>query len=464
MIEIYVDGSLARTPETQDPNDVACVADGCDLDATWAFDPDAFPVGTREIEIRATDPAGNTSSEIFAISNTHVAEAPSGLRSGTSSRLMSPVLSAPVVGDGAVVGQEPCSFESRMNPSVVARVNGGWDGGTSTTDFLADGSYYVTHCDERGVPLESRAVTRLDTVAGQVTVATSGATRDATGVSEWFALRPARQDPVWANLKASPGLAAEVLPPDTFAGRAPVAFNPRALRVANASRPRGTAESALASGFCDPAISFHTHDPRLTWPDGNYGGSVGITINPANSNIGGRRTNARFADGIRTWLETLNHCGRKSIDNFHMDHLRVSTDAGVNDYGDGKNAIGFVRYESTFVAACTEALACARIHRKSSPFSNSIDEADIVLDGSYRPDGSKIYSWFSRLKPPAGCTNSYDIWGVVVHEVGHGGIGLDHNPDHIESVMYPTADLEKCSTTGRLLSTGDVAGVRYQYP
>jgi hypothetical protein len=51
-------------------------------------------------------------------------------------------------------------------------------------------------------------------------------------------------------------------------------------------------------------------------------------------------------------------------------------------------------------------------------------------------------------------------WLTIV-PVGHAGVGLVHNPEE-ESVMFESAQ-EWDVSQNRRLSTGDVAGLRYQY-
>ncbi|MFZ5471638.1 MAG: matrixin family metalloprotease [Myxococcota bacterium] len=84
--------------------------------------------------------------------------------------------------------------------------------------------------------------------------------------------------------------------------------------------------------------------------------------------------------------------------------------------------------------------------------SHSIVDADIAFNPKKK---------FRVIQKPHGAASEYDVQGTFTHELGH-AVGLAHNLDDRESIMYPTAtpgDIGK-----RRLTADDVSGLEVLYP
>jgi hypothetical protein len=86
--------------------------------------------------------------------------------------------------------------------------------------------------------------------------------------------------------------------------------------------------------------------------------------------------------------------------------------------------------------------------------THTIIDADIALNAHHRT--------FRVLAPgsAAGGEEWDDVQNTVTHELGH-AVGLAHNPEVPESVMYPAAEFRE--TSKRTLSADDVAGLAFLY-
>jgi len=60
---------------------------------------------------------------------------------------------------------------------------------------------------------------------------------------------------------------------------------------------------------------------------------------------------------------------------------------------------------------------------------------------------------------PTGCTDKFDVWGVLVHETGH-ILGLGHASDPSQVMAAKTLP---CSTGKRVFQAGDMAGLHRLY-
>jgi hypothetical protein len=82
--------------------------------------------------------------------------------------------------------------------------------------------------------------------------------------------------------------------------------------------------------------------------------------------------------------------------------------------------------------------------------TGALVDADIVVNGN-----GPCFSTADNM--PSSC---YDLLSVLAHEAGH-FLGLDHNPNDADAVMYPT--LAAGDTRKRVLSDDDRAGIAMNY-
>jgi hypothetical protein len=431
-ISVKVDGNPADS--LSDP----CDPGGCSLDDYWDFRPADYSVGSHTVQLTVTDGAGNTATNEWVV----MVERPLVLADAPEVR-PSPIV---VAGDGGTAMQETCTSEPASSDADLI-VNGGWMGGTQSTEYWDDGTYRVSRCNATGDFLSSQTVADTPVPGGAIVALPVSQlhlepeTGDLVGGS-WLYPDPA--DPVWAGDWAATGAALRdsVIAPNTVGGMRPMT----ASATVDSDEDLEAAANACARG------DFKTQPGKPTWEDNEYD----YTINPANLPGSDRSSRAmsrkRMFDGHRTWNQTLDRCKNKKTDKFFARYQGTSDHSiGNNEDGHNTRAFSTGKIVNEECPSKEQAIACNifRIDRnRLGP--DYFKEVDIVFDGRDR--------WWNRLSTKR-CEFRYDIWNVATHEVGH-SLGLAHVKNR-RSVMW--GDSRYCDGIHRVLGQMDVQGVRYLY-
>jgi hypothetical protein len=143
---------------------------------------------------------------------------------------------------------------------------------------------------------------------------------------------------------------------------------------------------------------------------------------------GGFNATGRFQGGTTLFanIDNTSHCTSK--------------------FPDGQNTVSWGPFDSAH--ASTLAFTCFQWHTNNG--TEEMTEADTYI-GSNRG----IVDSF-----PSGCSNSYDLQSIMVHEWGH-AFGLAHESAGPDEVMYPTKS--PCANR-RHLGEGDYIGMASLYP
>lgn len=157
---------------------------------------------------------------------------------------------------------------------------------------------------------------------------------------------------------------------------------------------------------------------------------------------------ARVAAAFTAMADGIGACGQNKPNSASHSYLGTTT-SSANMSGsiclasDLKNVVdsGAVATTTTLAQACT--------------YRTSVE----IVSADIRVNSAK--TWYTGLSV-TGCTGgSYDLQGVVTHEVGH-LYGLNHVAGSTQQVMKPTS--ATCETSQRTLGNGDLAGMKYLYP
>jgi len=441
-VEVRVDNALKFT--ASEP-----CGDGCDMESAWTFDPTQFSVGQHTIAVTAYDVAGNTKTQSFSLDID-----PSAAET-YSERQALPVLK--LTNETVPPTTQPClvNYASPSLDNAALILTGAWTGGIETTLFYSQDDYWVLRCDSQGTIVSGQRVMSVETPTGQMRLHTAQISTTGDGSLETLSwLYPSPTDPIWVSewsTERSTAIAA-TLPPTKVLGQEPTVTE----------RSNAGASSSSANPRCDAGIGFYTRDPYATWPDDR----MEYEINPANhpgatAQISGRVTK-RMVDGARTWTQTLDACGQRKTDRFKAVLTSTTSTRGFSS-SDRHNVVAFLpaAQAEQFCGRTDDktALACANVKTSPGIFgltSVDIRDADIVF--------SRKFQWSSGLTSCSFVSGAavYDVWDVATHEFGH-GLGLMHHKLK-KSVMYPEGQpCSKATREHRVLSLGDVQGVRHLY-
>jgi hypothetical protein len=328
---------------------------------------------------------------------------------------------------GATTGAQ-CSPPGQQRSATVARADRP-DGTSEVTEFLAGGSYRVTHCARGGARLVSQTVTPIPDPDGGLTLVPTEREEPGVTVSALYG-DPSESSWAAAFRADRAALRAAVIPPTRPHPAAPPAPAPPpppapapaegVVRAAVAGDACSTTQYAfMGSPWAARAYAYRVNRGRFNWND------TSVTS---------------IVHGHANWDRTYNSCGLNDITNLASWHLG-STSATIHTYADGAS---IVDKGSMSAVGCAGALACTWLFMSGG--------TAVETDQRY----NEAVTWSN-----VGAAGAYDYQAVATHESGH-GIGLNHATASDALTMYPT--IGAGTTHARTLAKGDVLGLRARYP
>lgn len=415
-------------------------------EAVWTFIPQNYAPGSYTISINARDLATNVSTTRSYTVQVAPAEEPSVIA----------LPSAPVMelsGDGAVIGQTRCAADPDVPSDAVVLVNGGWAGGTETTEYYSANEYNIARCTA-GKFVSGQHVMSValpDGTTGRIPVSMTTAVLGGYRSVFWTNLSPL--DRGWATHWTTHGAAfrSRTLAPTKIAGA-----EPPWLPLA----PPPGDEPTTGGPGCRESSPFRT---LAKWDLNSYGWILNSALVPS-----GNRKSAvanRIKDGHRVWNNTIDRCGFRNRDTFtsNLTSERNVPLTGVDGKDDGENVVGFAS-GSDYDQLCDDqvehdTLACAIVaYKEIDDARDHLKDVDVAFDAER--------DWFSGLdrdKCAIFTTDGdvyYDLFVVASHESGH-ALGLRHVSNEYQ-VMSPGHS--NCANEYRTLGRGDIKGLRTLYP
>lgn len=217
---------------------------------------------------------------------------------------------------------------------------------------------------------------------------------------------------------------------------APVRFG-AATRQTATQQTAARSTATVAGGVChDPGYDLAGYQmaTRFDW----YYNSVGAPASVA------RTAQAAISQATKVVSTGLNRCGLKATlraSNWYLGGTTRPPQVSANGSctgNDNHNVTGWGTMDKKFLA-----VTCTYFDS-----SHHAVASDALIN--------RAYSWFTTK--PQGCTYSFDVLSVMVHERGH-TFGLGHVDQHAHAAAVMTPAVMACDTSKRSLSYGDYLGL-----
>jgi hypothetical protein len=124
---------------------------------------------------------------------------------------------------------------------------------------------------------------------------------------------------------------------------------------------------------------------------------------------------------------------------------QITAAGSCTSRGDGVSVTGWMKLPRVLAYTCS--------YYKWNGRSWVVSESDMAM--------STAFSWFTG-RIPSGCTYTFDLRGVVVHERGH-TFGLGHVDSHAHGSLTMSPYSAPCTTANRALGYGDYRGLSLMY-
>jgi hypothetical protein len=149
---------------------------------------------------------------------------------------------------------------------------------------------------------------------------------------------------------------------------------------------------------------------------------------------------ARIKNGARSWNITRNKCHFRANETGVNLHLTTSDSSIANEKMDGHSVVMFKSSDQCFTHTTLECTAWWP-RQNGGP---GIGEFDILINSRYP-------YWTGLRSMPSNKTDYFDLFGLAVHEFGH-GMGIAHTP----SPSSPSPDYVKQQVMFREFGHNDI--------